>query len=44
MAQHVAVLATDLQGHNQENIFIEPTTGALLEYRHLIKGPTKAIW
>ena len=44
MAQHVAVLATNLHVHHQENVFIDPTTGASLEYRHLIKGPTKAIW
>ena len=30
MAQHVAVLATDLQGHHQENFSIDPTTGASL--------------
>ena len=44
MAQHVSVLATNLQGHHQENVVIDPTTGASLEYRHLIKGQTKAIW
>ena len=44
MAQHVAVIATNLQGHHQENVVIDPTTGASLEYRHLIKGPTKSIW
>ena len=43
MAQHVAVLATNLQGHHQENVFIDPRTGVSLEYRHIIKGPTKAI-
>ena len=43
MAQHVAVLATNLQGHHQDNVVIDPTTGASLEYMHLIKGPTKAI-
>ena len=42
-AQHVAVLVTNLQGQHQANVFIEPTTGSSLEYRHLIKGPTKAI-
>ena len=44
MAQHVAVLAKNLQGHHQANVSIDPTTGASLEYRHLIKGPAKAIW
>ena len=43
MEQHVTVLATNLQGHHQANIVIDPTTGASLEYRHIIKGPTKAI-
>ena len=43
MAQHVAVLEKNLQGHHKENVVIDPTTGASLEYRHLIKGPTKAI-
>ena len=43
MAQHVALLATNLQRHHQENVFIDPTTWASLEYRHLIKVPTKAI-
>ena len=40
MAQHVAVLATNLQGNHQANVVIDPTTGASLEYWHLIKGPT----
>ena len=44
MAQHVAILTKNLQGNHQENIVIDPTTGASLEYRHLVKGPTKAIW
>ena len=44
MVQHVAVLATNLQRHHQANVIIEPTTGASLEYRNLIKGQTKAIW
>ena len=44
MAQHVTVLATNMQGHHQANVVIDPTTGASLEYRHLIKGPTKAVW
>ena len=44
MAQHVAILATNIQGHHQANVLIDPTTGASLEYSHLIKGPTKAIW
>ena len=42
-AQHIAVLATNMQGQHQANVVIEPTTGASLEYRHLIKGPTRAI-
>ena len=44
MAQHVAILSINLQGHHQANIVIDPTTRASLEYRHLVKGPTKAIW
>ena len=32
------------QGHHQSNVAIDPTTGASLEYRHLVKEPTKAIW
>ena len=44
MAKHIAVLATNLQGRHQSNVFIDPTTGASLEYMHLIKGPTKSIW
>ena len=44
MAQHVAILARNLQGHHQANVVIEPTTGASLEYRHLVKAPTKSIW
>ena len=44
MAQHVAVLEKNLQGHHQANVFIDPTTRASLEHRHLINGPTKAIW
>ena len=44
MAQHVAVLAANLQGRHQANVFIDPITGASLEYRHIIEGPTKAIW
>ena len=44
MAQHVAILATNIQGHHQANVVIDPTTGASLEYRLLVKGPTKSIW
>ena len=44
MVQHVSVLATNMEGHNQANVVIDPTTGASLECRHLIKGPTKSIW
>ena len=43
MAQHVAILAKHLQGHHQANVVIDPTTGASLEYRHIVKGPTKEI-
>ena len=43
MAQHVAVLATNLQGHHQAKIVIDPTTGTSQKYRHIIKGPTKDI-
>ena len=44
MAQHVEILERNLQGYHQGNVVIDPTTGASLEYRHLVKGPTKAIW
>ena len=44
MVQHAAILARNIQEHHQANIVIDPTTGASLEYRHLVKGPTKAIW
>ena len=44
MAQHVAILATNLQGHHQSNVVIDLTTGASVEYRHIVKGPTKSIW
>ena len=44
MSQHVALIAINLQGYHQELFFIGLTTGASLEYMHLIKGPTKAIW
>ena len=40
MAQHVAILARNLQSNHQSNIFIDPTTWVSLEYRHLVKGPT----
>ena len=30
MAQHVAILARNLQGHHQANVGIDPTTGASL--------------
>ena len=43
-AQNISVLAKNIQGHHQENVVIDPTTGTSLEYRHLIKGPTKDIW
>ena len=33
-----------MQGHHLENVVIDPTTGASLEYMHLIKGPNKSIW
>ena len=44
MAQHVAILAINLQGHHQANVVFDPITGASIEYMHLGKGPTKAIW
>ena len=44
MAQHFEILARNLQGNHQANVVIEPITGASLEYRHIVKGPTKAIW
>ena len=44
MEQHVTELATNLQGYHQANFFIDPTTGSSLEYRHILKGPTKYIW
>ena len=43
-SQHVAVLVKNLQGHHKENVVIDRTTGASLEYRHTIKVPTKSIW
>ena len=43
MAQHVAVLSTNMEGHHQANVVIAPTAGASLEYRHIVKGTTKAI-
>ena len=42
-AQKIAVLATNLQVNHQANVFIDPTTGASIEYRHLIERPTEAI-
>ena len=30
MAQHVAALATNIQGSHKENVVIDPTTGASL--------------
>ena len=44
MVQHVAILARKTQVNNQANVVINTTTGASLEYRHIVKGPTKAIW
>ena len=44
MAQDVSSISTKLQGNQQANVVIDPTTGASLEYRHLIKGPTKSNW
>ena len=41
MAQHAALLATNLQGHHQANFVIDPTTGASLEYRHIIRDRLK---
>ena len=43
IAQHVAVLEKNLQGRHQANVVIDPTTGELLEYRHIIKVSTKSI-
>ena len=43
MAQHFAILARNSQGNHQANVVIDLTTGASLEYRHLVKGPTKSI-
>ena len=43
-AHHVAVIAKNMQEYHQANVVIYPTTGEYLEYRHLIKGPTKAVW
>ena len=44
MAQHVAVLSTNMEGHHQANFVIDPTTWASLEYMNIIKKPTKDIW
>ena len=41
---HIVVLAKNIQGKHQANVVIYPTTGVSLEYRNLIKGPTKSIW
>ena len=41
MAHNVTVLALNIQGHHQAHVVIDPITGASLEYRHIIKGPTK---
>ena len=43
MEQPVSVLVTNIQGNHQSNVVIDPTTEASLEYRHIIKGPNKAI-
>ena len=43
-AQNVSLLEINIQGHHQENIVNDPTTGPSLEYRHIIKRLTKAIW
>ena len=42
--QKIVLLTTNMQGQHQANIGIEPTTGASLEYKHLIKVLTKDIW
>ena len=42
-AQHVTGISTNLQEHHQANVVIEPTTGASIEYKHIIKGPNKVI-
>ena len=42
-ANNVVVLVTNMQGYHQANFGIDPTIGASLEYRHIIKGPTKSI-
>ena len=42
-AHHIQVLEKNLQGYHQENVVIDPTTGASLEHRHIVKGPTKAV-
>ena len=41
---HIVVTSKNLQGHHQENVVIYPITRESIEYRHLIKGATKAIW
>ena len=43
MAQHFEVIAKNIRGNHEANVFIDPTTGSSLEYRHLIKGLTKVI-
>ena len=37
--QNVAVLATNMQGQHQENVVIDPTTGASLNYGILFPTP-----
>ena len=44
IAQNVAVIEKNMQGHYQANVVIDPTTGTSILYRHIIKGPTKSIW
>ena len=43
-AQHIELIATNIQVKNKSNIVIDPTTGASLDYRHPLKVPTRAIW
>ena len=42
-AYNITVLAKNLQGQHQDNVVINPTRGSSLEYRHIIKGPTRSI-
>ena len=41
---YVAALSQLLQQEEQANVFIDPSSGRALKYRHLIRGPDGATW